>query len=157
MIGVFLAITVPALVAGVAARGAPELEATGVRPIALADAAYAVAACGGVAVCAAALHAVGLADAGLAAARATLVYLGLMLLAVPFWGWRLAPVLPALFLLAVAVFGAWRGHRAPGSLGVHRGCRRRSAVLGPDHWDHPRGRPRGLRAGPPLGRDVLVA
>jgi hypothetical protein len=24
---------------------------------------------------------------------------------VPFWGWRLAPVLPALYLLAVAVFG----------------------------------------------------
>jgi hypothetical protein len=39
------------------------------------------------------------------AAWATLVYLGLTLLAVPFWGWRLAPVLPALFLLAVAVFG----------------------------------------------------
>ena len=105
MMGVFLAITVPALVGWGCSRGAPELEATGVRPILLADAAYAVAACGAVAAGAAALHAVGLADAGLAAARATLVYLGLMLLAVPFWGWRLAPVLPALYLLAVAVFG----------------------------------------------------
>jgi len=43
--------------------------------------------------------------AGVVAARAALTYLGFLLLAVPFVGWRLAPVAPALFLLAVAAFG----------------------------------------------------
>lgn len=103
--GVFLAIAVPAVVGWACARGDGRLEGTGVRRLVAADLAFAVAACGLVAVSGASLHAIGLADAGLAAARATLVYLGLALLAVPFWGWRLAPVVPALFLLAVAVFG----------------------------------------------------
>jgi hypothetical protein len=51
------------------------------------------------------LHAIGMADAGLVAARAVVSYLGFLLLAAAFAGWRLAPVAPALFLLAVAVFG----------------------------------------------------
>lgn len=105
MAGVFLAIAVPAVVGWGCARGDGRLEQSGVRPLVAGDLAFAAAACGLVAALGAALHAAGLADAGLAAARATLVYLGLALLAVPFWGWRLAPVLPALFLLAVAVFG----------------------------------------------------
>ena len=105
MAGVFLAIAVPAATGWGCARGDERAEGTGVRRIALADLATAGIACGLVVVAGAALHAVGIADAGLVAARATLVYLGLMLLAVPFWRWRLAPVTPSLFLLAVAVFG----------------------------------------------------
>jgi hypothetical protein len=105
MMGVFLAIALPVVVGWACSRGDLLLERTGVRAVARADLAYAVTACGFVAGLAAGLHALGFADAGLAAARAVLVYLGLMLLAVPFWGWRLAPVLPSLFLLAVAVFG----------------------------------------------------
>ncbi|MHB8959187.1 MAG: hypothetical protein ACYDAN_06140 [Candidatus Limnocylindrales bacterium] len=105
MAGVFLAIAVPSAVGWACSRGDERLEATGVRAIRLADLVFACASCVLVACAGAGLHAAGLADSGLAAARATLVYLGLMLLAVPYRGWRLAPVLPALFLLAVAVFG----------------------------------------------------
>jgi hypothetical protein len=123
MAGVFLAIAVPAVVGWGCSRGDDRLEGTGVRRIALSDLAVAVAACGLVAALGAMLHAVGLADAGLAAARATVVFLGLMLLAVPFWGWRLAPVLPALFLLAVAVFGRGEDteHPAPWAFIAARG------------------------------------
>ncbi len=105
MMGVFLVIAVPAVVGWACARGDARLERTGVRALGRLDLAFAVGACALVAVIAAALHAVGLADSGLMAARAVLVYLGLLLLAVPTWGWRLAPVPPSLFLLAVAVFG----------------------------------------------------
>lgn len=105
MAGVFLAIAMPAAVGWGCARGDERAEGTGVRRIALADLALAGIACGLVGAGGVALHAVGMANSGFVAARATLVYLGLMLLAVPFWRWRLAPVLPALFLLAVAVFG----------------------------------------------------
>ena len=105
MAGAFLAIAVPAVIGWGCARGDSRLEATGVRGIALADLALAVAASAVVVLVAVVLHWAGLAQAGLVAARATLAYLGFLLLAVPFLGWRLAPVAPALFLLAVAAFG----------------------------------------------------
>ena len=105
MAGAFLAITVPAVIGWGCARGDGRLEATGVRGIALADLALAVAVSGAVVLPVLVLHRAGLAQAGLVAARATLAYLGFLLLAVPFVGWRLAPVAPALFLLAVAAFG----------------------------------------------------
>jgi hypothetical protein len=105
MAGAFLAIAVPAVVGWGSARGDSRLEATGVRGIAWVDLALAGAASAVVVVAAVGLHWAGLAQAGLVAARATLTYLGFLLLAVPFVGWRLAPVAPALFLLAVAAFG----------------------------------------------------
>jgi hypothetical protein len=105
MAGAFLAIAVPAVVGWGCARGDSRLEATGVRGIAWVDLALAGAASAVVAVAAVVLHRAGLAQAGLVAARATLTFLGFLLLAVPFVGWRLAPVAPALFLLAVAAFG----------------------------------------------------
>ncbi len=105
MAGAFLAITVPAVIGWGCARGDSRLEATGVRGIALADLALAVAASAVVVLVAVVLHWAGLAQAGLVAARATLTYLGFLLFAVPFVGWRLAPVAPSLFLLAVAAFG----------------------------------------------------
>ena len=105
MAGAFLAIAVPAVIGWGCARGDSRLEATGVRGIALADLALAVAASAAVALVAGALHEAGMAEAGIPAARATLTYLGLLLLAVPFTGWRLAPVAPSLLLLAVAAFG----------------------------------------------------
>jgi hypothetical protein len=115
MAGVFLAIAVPAAIGWGCARGDDRLEATGVRAIATADLALAVGVSAAVALAVAALHQAGLADAGIAAARATLTYLGFLLLAVPFVGWRLAPVAPALFLLAVAAFGRGEdiAHPAP--------------------------------------------
>jgi hypothetical protein len=105
MAGAFFAIAVPAVIGWGCARGDGRLEATGVRGIALADLALAVAASAVVVLVAVVLHWAGLAQAGLVAARATLTFLGFLLLAVPFVGWRLAPVAPALFLLAVAAFG----------------------------------------------------
>lgn len=123
MAGVFLAIAVPAAVGWGCARGDALIEGTGVRRLVELDLAFAVAACGLVAAAGATMHALGLADAGLAAARATLAYLGLALFAVPFWGWRLAPVPPALFLLAVAVFGRGEDieHPAPWAFIAARG------------------------------------
>jgi hypothetical protein len=105
MTGAFLAIAVPAVIGWGCARGDSRLEATGVRGIALADLALAVAASAVVVLVAVVLHWAGLAQGGLVAARATLTFLGFLLLVVPFFGWRLAPVAPALFLLAVAAFG----------------------------------------------------
>ena len=105
MAGAFLAIAVPAVIGWGCARGDSRLEGTGVRGIAWADLALAVLASASVVLVAVVLHWAGLAQAGLVAARATLTFLGFLLLAVPFVGWRLAPVAPALFLLAVAAFG----------------------------------------------------
>ena len=105
MAGAFLAIAVPAVIGWGCARGDSRLEATGVRGIAWADLALAVLASAVVVLVAVGLHWAGLAQAGLVAARATLTFLGFLLLAVPFVGWRLAPVAPALFLLAAAAFG----------------------------------------------------
>ena len=105
MAGAFLAIAVPAVIGWGCARGDSRLEGTGVRGIARADLALAGLASAVVVLVAVVLHWAGLAQAGLVAARATLTYLGFLLLAVPFVGWRLAPVAPALFLLAVAAFG----------------------------------------------------
>jgi hypothetical protein len=68
------------------------------------------------------LHWAGLAQAGLVAARATLTYLGFLLLTVPFVGWRLAPVAPALFLLAVAAYAAFQAD----ATGNEIGCARRT-------------------------------
>jgi hypothetical protein len=105
MAGAFLTIAVPAVIGWGCARGDGRIEAVGVRPVSWADLALAVVATAVVALVAVALHAAGMADAGVVAARAALTYLGFLLLAVPFVGWRLAPVAPALFLLAVAAFG----------------------------------------------------
>lgn len=105
MAGAFLVIAVPAAVGWGCARGDGRLEATGVRPVTWADLMLAVLATAAVALVALALHAVGMADAGVATARAALTYLGFLLIGAAFAGWRLAPVAPALFLLAVAVFG----------------------------------------------------
>jgi hypothetical protein len=105
MAAAFVAIAVPAAVGWGCARGDARLESTGVRPVPWADLAIALLATAAVALPAVLLHAVGVADAGVMAARAALTYLGFLLLAAAFSGWRLAPVAPALYLLAVAVFG----------------------------------------------------
>lgn len=105
MAGAFLAIAVPAVIGWGCARSDARLEFTGVRGIEWADLALAGVASAVVVLVAVVLHEAGLAQAGIVAARATLTYLGFLLLAVPFVGWRLAPVAPALFLLAVAAFG----------------------------------------------------
>jgi hypothetical protein len=105
MAGAFLAIAVPAVIGWGCARGDGRLEFTGARGITWADLALAVGASAAVVLVAVVLHTAGLANVGIVAARATLTYLGFLLLAVPFVGWRLAPVAPAVFLLAVAAFG----------------------------------------------------
>lgn len=105
MAGAFLAIAVPAAVGWGCARGDSRLEGTGVRGVRWADLSLAVLATAVVSLMAVVLHAAGMADAGLVTARAALTYLGFLLLAVAWAGWRLAPIAPALFLLAVAVLG----------------------------------------------------
>ena len=115
VLGVIVAIAAPIAVGWACARGDARFEVHAVRRIGRMDLVYALLVCGPLAAAAAMLHSVGLADAGLAAARAMLVYLGLLLLTATLWGWRLAPVTPTLLLLAVAVFGrgADIAHAAP--------------------------------------------
>ena len=62
-------------------------------------------AAGTTTVAAVALAQAGVAQAGLVAGRDVLVYLGLMLAAYPFTGWRVASIVPVVYVLAVAVFG----------------------------------------------------
>ena len=71
----------------------------------MSDLALAAAAVGLGGLFALVLYRLNLAQAGAVTARAMFTYLGFMLLAAPFVGWRIAPVLPTTFLLFVAVFG----------------------------------------------------
>jgi hypothetical protein len=68
------------------------------------DLALAVLAVGFMVGIAVLLEQVGVAPAGLIAARSGVAYVGLLLLLSPF-GWRVATLAPALYLLAVAVVG----------------------------------------------------
>lgn len=101
----FLALAVPVAVGWGCARGDPQLESVSVRPVHALDLLLAALAVGTTCVAALAMHQAGLALAGSIAARAALVYLGFMLLAYPLAGWRVATIVPAIYLLAVAVIG----------------------------------------------------
>lgn len=100
----FLALAVPIAVGWGCARGDAQLESVSVRRVRTLDLLLAVAAIGGTATIAFAMHEFGVAPAGLVAARALLVYGGFLLLASPL-GWRTATLAPAVYLLAVIVVG----------------------------------------------------
>lgn len=99
-----LALAVPVAVGWGCARGDALLEAVSTKPVHILDLILAVAAVGLTAGMAVLLERVEVAPAGAIAARAELVYLGLLLLATPL-GWRNATLAPAVYLLAVAVIG----------------------------------------------------
>lgn len=99
-----LALAVPVAVGWGCARGDALLEAVSTQPVHILDLILAVAAVGLTAGMAVLLERVEVAPAGAIAARAELVYLGLLLLAMPL-GWRNATLAPAVYLLAVAVIG----------------------------------------------------
>lgn len=101
----FLALAVPVAAGWGCGRGDPQLESVSVRSIRLFDLLLAALAVGLTSVAALVLQQAGLALAGSIAARALLVYLGFMLLAYPLAGWRVATIVPAVYLLAVAVVG----------------------------------------------------
>lgn len=105
MAGALLALAVPVVVGWGCARGDAMLEAVADRPVRWFDLALALVAGGGVAALALLLNTTGVALSGAVTARALLVFLGLLLGAVPVAGWRLAPVAPSLYVLAVAIFG----------------------------------------------------
>lgn len=100
-----LALALPVTVAWANSRGDVRLEAVSTRPIKAFDLTIACAVIGATAIAAAALFVAHIAPTGLVAARALLVYLGLVLAAVPFGGWRLAAVAPTVYLTAVVVMG----------------------------------------------------
>lgn len=100
-----VSLTVPILVGWGCQRGDRLLEAVSTRSIQALDLGYAVLAVGVTALIATAMHELGVAPAGLIAARASLTYLGLMLFARAIGGWRLATLLPATYLVAVALIG----------------------------------------------------
>ena len=101
----FLALAVPVAVGWGCARGDPQLESVSGRPIHLFDLMLAALAVGITCIAALVMRRADLALAGFIAARAVLVYLGFMLLAYPLAGWRVATIVPAIYLLAVAVIG----------------------------------------------------
>lgn len=101
----YLALAVPIAVGWGCGRGDPGLEGVGIRPVRWLDLALAVLAVGLTAVGAYLLQQAEIAPVGKIAARDLLVFLGLLLLAHPFVGWRVAAVIPAVYLLAVAVAG----------------------------------------------------
>jgi hypothetical protein len=101
----FLALVVPVAVGWGCNRGDAQLESVGVRPVRLLDFALAICAVGGTAAVGLTMQQVGVAPTGAVAARAELVYLGLLLFASPLAGWRMATIVPTVYLLAVVVVG----------------------------------------------------
>jgi hypothetical protein len=101
----FLALAVPVAVGWGCARGDPQLESVSVRPVHAFDLLLGMLFVGITSIAALAMQRAGLALAGSIAGRGELVYLGFMLLAYPLAGWRVATIVPAVYLLAVAVFG----------------------------------------------------
>ena len=101
----FLVLAVPVAVGWGCGRGDPQLEAVGSQPVRWLDLLLATLAVGLTAGGAYLLQQIEVAPAGAIAARDLLVYLGLLLLAYPFVGWQVAAVIPAVYLLAVAVAG----------------------------------------------------
>jgi hypothetical protein len=99
-----VALAVPVAVGWGCARGDASLEAVSIQPVRAFDLLLAIAAVGLTAGMALLLEQAGIAPAGAIAARAALVYLGLVLLATPL-SWRIATLAPAIYLLAVAVVG----------------------------------------------------
>lgn len=102
----FLALAVPVAAGWGCSRGDELLESVSTRPVRYFDLAFVVVAVGLTSGAAGALQQLGFAGAGFIAARAGLAFLGLMLLAVPLAGWRVATTVPAVYLLLVAVVGS---------------------------------------------------
>jgi hypothetical protein len=126
-----LALAVPVAVGWGCSRGDAQLELVGVQPVRLLDLALATVAVGVSALVALTMQQAGLAPAGAVAARAELVYLGLLLFAYPFGGWRIATVVPAIYLLAVVVMGRGEDiiHPAPWAWIAAQGGDMRSWLL----------------------------
>lgn len=101
----FLALAVPVAVGWGCARGDPQLESVSGRPIHIFDLLLAALAVGITCIAALAMQRAGLALAGSIAARALLVYAGFMLLVYPLAGWRVGTIVPAVYLLGVAIVG----------------------------------------------------
>lgn len=101
----FLALAVPVAVGWGCGRGDPQIEFVSTRGIKWLDLTLAAGAVGFTSAAAMLLHRADHALAGAIASRALLVYLGLLLAAYPIAGWRVAAVIPAGYLLAVAVAG----------------------------------------------------
>lgn len=99
-----VALIVPITVGWGCSRADRQLEAVSIQPVRLLDFVLAVASVGLVAILALLLMRLGIAPAGGIAARASLVFLGLLLASAPF-GWHLAALSPTLYVLAVAVAG----------------------------------------------------
>jgi hypothetical protein len=108
-----LALAVPVTVGWGCTRGDPLLEAVSSQPVPALDLALATLAVGITAAAAVGLQFVGIAPAGIIAARAALVYLGLMLAAYRVGGWRIASLTPAIYLLVVIVMGRGEDIRHP--------------------------------------------
>lgn len=99
-----VALIVPIAVGWGCSRADRQVEAVTIRPVRLLDFLLAVASVGLVAILAGSLMQLGIAPAGGIAARASLVFLGLLLACAPF-GWHHAALSPTLYVLAVAVAG----------------------------------------------------
>ena len=101
----FLALAVPVAGGWGCSRGDAQLESVSVPPVRVLDLGLLVFTVTLTSVAALAMQQAGLALAGSVAGRDVLVYLGIMLVAYPLVGWRVATLAPAAYVLAVAVVG----------------------------------------------------
>lgn len=108
-----LALAVPVTVGWACTRGDPLLESVSTRPVRALDLALSGLAVGSTSLAAVGLSYADIAPAGTVAARAALVYLGLMLTTYSLAGWRVASLAPATYLLSVIVMGGGEDVRHP--------------------------------------------
>lgn len=104
-VAAILALTLPVLAGWSVDRGDPDLERRSLRPIASLDLALVLVPMALLILSEVTLATVGLAPAGAIAATATATYVGMLLAAVPFLGWRNASVVPVTYLIAVIIAG----------------------------------------------------
>lgn len=100
-----LALAIPVLTGWGISRGARAMEQRSVRPVAMLDLGLVLIAGIAVAASEVILRASGLSLVALIAARATVTYIGLLLVAVPLVGWGNASMAPVAYVVVVVIAG----------------------------------------------------
>lgn len=100
-----LALASPVVMGWGISRSDERMEQRSVRPVAFLDLGLVLAFGLGLAAIEMALRGLGIAPAGLIAARATVTYVGLLVVSVPIVGWGQSSMVPVAYLVAVLIGG----------------------------------------------------
>lgn len=100
-----LALALPVVTGWGISRGDERMEQRSVRPVALLDLGLVLSVGLGLAAMEIALRGLGIAPAGLIAARAAVTYVGLLVVSAPLVGWGQASMVPVAYLGAVLIGG----------------------------------------------------